>query len=239
MALQNEVIDFLTDTADTCEFVSQTLFKELTEEAIEILAAGDYPGGTDNETLNEGHRLLRRYFKFSPSDRRSDLACEYARVFLAAGVYSREKETAVPYESVFTSEEHMIMQDSRDDVVRIFREDGFLVNPALHEPEDHLAFELEYLATMARRGVVAAREADSEALLACVERMRDFIAAHLLNWLPRLTEVAQAYATRTFYPGVLCIAQGTLEVADDLLGQLQEMASEGALDGWVPAGMAA
>ena len=39
----------------------------------------------------------------------------------------------------------MCIRDS-DDVVARFLEDGFQVNPDLHEPEDHLAFELEYLA---------------------------------------------------------------------------------------------
>ena len=234
MALQEEVVEFFTDTADTLGFLSQAMFKELTDEAIEALAAGEYPGNTDDEVLNEGHRLMRRYFKFSSGDRRTDLACEYARVFLAAGVYSRERETAVPYESVFTSDERIIMQDARDEVVRWFAADGFSVNPDLHEPEDHLSFELEYLATMARRAAEAARAGKGEALLANIGRERAFIADHVLNWLPRLAAVAREYAQRSFYPGVLLIAQGTLAVADDVMDRIESMAAEGALDGWKP-----
>lgn len=224
MMSHQELQDFFAESADTYRFLSSILFKELNEQAIEELARADYPDDTGNEHLDQGYRMIRRYFAFSATDRRGQLACEYARIFLAAGVYTKDRRTAIPYESVFTSDEHIMMQESRDDVVARFREDGFLVDPSLHEPEDHLAFEFEYLVNMNERALAYAQEKDKAGLRRNVVRQLEFVDQHLLNWIPELNEIAQQYAKLTFYPGMLYIAQGALEqgraILLDVLAQL-------------------
>ena len=220
MVSQQELLDFFSNSADTYRFISRMMFKELNDEAIAELAKADYPTDTGNDCLDEGYRLLRRYFRFSGVDRRSQLACEYARIFLAAGVYTKEKRTAIPYESVFTSEEHIMMQEARDDVVKRYRADGFKVNPDLHEPEDHLSFEFEYLANLSDRALEEAKEKDQAALRNTVERQLDFIETHLLNWVPQLREVASSFAKLAFYLGMLYVAQGSLEQARDMLQEI-------------------
>ena len=217
MTTQQELLNFFNESANTYRFLSQVFFKELNDEAIAELAAADYPTDTGNAHLDEGYRLVRRYFAFSATDRRVQLACEYARIFLAAGVFTKERQTAVPYESVFTGEEHIVMGDARDDVVVRFLEDGFQVNPDLHEPEDHLAFELEYLVNMNERAGAAAQAKDKAQLRSNVVRQMEFIEHHLLNWIPQLRTVAQDYAKLTFYLGMLYVAQGALEQGRDLL----------------------
>ena len=92
---------------------------------------------------------MRRYLARRGPDARQDLAVDYARVFLAAGVY--EGETAVPYESVYTSPEGILMQDSRDEVVRAYRRWGLAIPRDLNVPEDHLAFELEFMGRLSER----------------------------------------------------------------------------------------
>ncbi|WP_304427171.1 molecular chaperone [uncultured Adlercreutzia sp.] len=222
MALNQEIIDYLADSADTYRFLSQMLFKELNDEAISAVAAIEFPEATGNVHLDEGYRLIRRYFKFSSSDRRTQLACEYARIFLAAGVYVKSDKTAIPYESVFTSPERIMMQASRDDVVRRFARDGFKVNPDLHEPEDHLSFELEYLAHMNDRAVALAEAGDAVGLRANFARQAAFIDEHILNWLPALTEAARGFAKLAFYPGMLLVAQGTAETCREALAELAD-----------------
>lgn len=229
MMSQQELLEFFTESAETYRFLSSVLFKELNEDAIEELAQADYPDATGNKHLDRGYHLIRRYFAFSATDRRSQLACEYARIFLAAGVYTKDRRTAIPYESVFTSVEHLMMQESRDDVVARFREDGFIVDPSLHEPEDHLAFEFEYLTNMNERACTCAQEKDKAGLQRNLVRQIEFIDLHLLNWIPELANIAQDYATLTFYPGVLAVAQGVLEecraVLSDALAQLNGASS--------------
>lgn len=220
MALDQDTTDYLRDSAETYRFLSQMLFRELTAEAIEEVAAIQFPEDAGNEHLNEGYRLVRRYFRFSAADRRTQLACEYARIFLAAGVYVKSDRTAIPYESVFTSPERIMMQDSRDDVVRCFRRDGFKVDPQLHEPEDHLAFELEYLSVMCERAAEYAQADDESQLNECLERVVSFLDSHVLNWLPSLAEAAREFAKLAFYPGMLLVALGTAETTRELCSEL-------------------
>ena len=211
MIAQQELLDFFEAGTDTYRFLSQVFFKELTEDAIDALEAQEWPRDAGNIHLDRGYSLVRRYFNFAAGDKRTQLAVEYARVFLATGVFRSEKRSPVPYESVFTSEEHIVMQEPRDEVVAWFAEDGFKVDPDLHEPEDHVAFEFEYLSTMNERARALAEAKDAEGLKRNVERQAAFIEAHILNWVPTLLEVAQSYAKLAFYLGMLEIAIGASE----------------------------
>lgn len=213
----DEMLEFLDANVDTFTFLSQVFYKELTEEAIAELAEGQWPENTGNEALDRGYNLLRRYFKFSAGDRRSQLAVEYARIFLAAGVFSQERRSAVPYESVFTSEEHVMMGGTRDELIDWFIQDGFKVNPDLHEPEDHISFELEYLAHMNAKAAALIRDGRNLDAIKNVKRQRRFIEQHLLNWIGQLQEAAEEYAKTTFYTGMLKVCQGALEQACDAL----------------------
>ncbi len=220
MLTRQEFAEYLQASEQTYRFLSQMLFRELNEEAIAALKAQDWPRETGNATLDRGYALARRFFNFASSDIRTQLAVEYARVFLAAGVFGSGKLTAVPYESVFTSEEHLMMQASRDDVVRRFLADGFKVNPDLHEPEDHLSFELEYVSHMSGKAAEALEAGDFEVLAANVDRQLEFIDAHLLNWVGDLYETAREYAKTTFYTGMLLVAMGAAEQSRDLLAEV-------------------
>lgn len=219
-----EIEEFFAAGEETFGFLAQVFFKELSAEVIAELAAAEYPRENGNESLDRGYSLVRRYFNFAATDKRTQLACDYARIFLAAGVYTKETRNAIPYESVFTSVEHLVMQEARDEVVRHFRRDGFKVDPELHEPEDHLAFELEYLASMSAKARALLAEGKTDALVVNLEHQAHFIDHHLLNWIGELNEVAQAHAKTTFYPGMLFVAQGALEqtrqTLDDLYDQL-------------------
>ena len=228
MITKQEFAEYLAASEQTYTFLSQMLFRELNEEAIAALKGQQWPSETDNETLDRGYAQVRRFFNFASTDIRTQLAVEYARVFLAADVFGSDKMTAVPYESVFTSEGHLMMQASRDDVVRRFAADGFKVNPDLHEPEDHLAFELEYVAHMSRKAAELVGAGDAEALAANVVRQVEFIDAHLLNWVGNLYETAREYAKTTFYTGMLLVVLGAAEQSRDLLAEVAEQLKVGA-----------
>ena len=227
MITKQEFTGYLAASEQTYTFLSQMLFRELNKEAIAALKGQEWPIETGNETLNRGYAQVRRFFNFASTDIRTQLAVEYARVFLAAGVFGSDKMTAVPYESVFTSEGHLMMQASRDDVVRRFAADGFKVNPDLHEPEDHLAFELEYVAHMNRKAAELVEAGDAEALAANVARQVEFIDAHLLNWVGNLYETARDYAKTTFYTGMLLVVLGAAEQSRDLLAEVAEQLKAG------------
>ena len=218
----NEYTEYFQASADTFRFLGQALFKELNEEAIEALATQEWPKDSDNDHLRLGYAYLRRYFKWCYADRRAQLAQDYARIFLGAGIYGAKRMAAVPYESVFTSEEHLVMGASRQDALDVFARDGFKVDPSLHEPEDHIAFELEYLHHMNVRAAQLAQDGDTGALRLNVRRQAAFINKHLLNWLPILLKKSEEFAKTSFYLGILNVAIGSLEQSREVLKEIWE-----------------
>lgn len=221
---QDEIAQVLEDRAQTYLFFSHVFFKELTSEVIDELAREEFPQDTGNENLNAGYKMLERYFAFRASDARLQLANEYARIFLGAGVYGTDKSIAAPYESVFEGELGIMMEGPRDEVRSYFAQDGFVVNPELKEPDDHIAFEFEYLSSMNERALELLDAGDVMAVAANVKRQHSFCEQHILNWLPKLNARAQEYAKTTFYLGLMLVAQGYVEVqqqlVDDIVGSL-------------------
>ena len=152
-----ELAETMEGRAAFYRFVGDALLHEFTEGQIDQMAALDVPEIEDAEA-QEAFAKAKRYLARAGADPRTDLAVDYARVFLSAGVY--DGLTAEPYESVFTSEDQIMMQDARDDAVRVYRENGVDVDPELHMPEDHLGLEFEFLAVMAGKTADSLRADD-------------------------------------------------------------------------------
>lgn len=204
------------------KLLSSIYYLELTEEQLAGLAAGGFAYPDDGSDMARGCREIRTYLKRRGANARQDLAVDYARIFLAAGVY--EGETAVPFESVYTSKEGILMQDSRDDVVRIYGLNGLRIPRELNVPEDHLAFELEFMAHLSDRIAAALGEEGeaSDGVLSLMRTQLSFIDEHLLNWVPQLAQRVEAYAKLAFYPAVMtvtrCFIQENRAVLVELLG---------------------
>ena len=135
--------EYYRDLAALYRFYSSAFLYELTPEQIELLAeanlGADVTEGDESEEA-QGYRWMRHYLAHRGADARRDLAVDYARVFLGAGVY--DGDTAVPYESVYLSKEGILMQESRDEVVACYRAAGFAVRGEMNVTEDHAGFEL-------------------------------------------------------------------------------------------------
>lgn len=166
----------------------------------------------------EGLGLLAAWLEGRGPGAVKELAVDYARVFLGAGI--SDGRAAFPYESVYTSPERLIMQDARDQVAALYRERGLGVAEGSNEPEDHLAFELEFMAYLCRKGRLAVqegREAEADALVA---GQRAFIEAHLLNWIPAFCADVEQYAETDFYRAVAKMTAGFAELDARLLADL-------------------
>lgn len=156
--------------------------------------------------LKAGYQTVAAYLKENDSTEESavldDLAVDYARIFLSAGV--AQGKAAFPYESVYTSRKHLVMQDSRCDVVALYGKKG--ITPAkdnYHVPEDHLGYLLEYMA----------RLCDEDA----VEEQKAFLKGHLLNWVSAFTVDMGKYAATDFYRGLAKVTRGFLQLEQDVL----------------------
>ena len=111
IALDGAAIQEMREANETraafCRFLASLYLYELTDEQIEAFAHIEIAG--DGTAIDEGLRAIKEYLRHRHGGTRQELAVDYARVFLGAGSYDRI--LAPPYESVFTSEERILMQD--------------------------------------------------------------------------------------------------------------------------------
>jgi putative dimethyl sulfoxide reductase chaperone len=129
-----------------------------------------------------------------------------------------------PCESVYTSPECMMKQDAYLKVVAIYREEGLGRLAATGEPEDHVSMEMEFMAHLCVRAQDALANGRREEYSANLEKQRQFLATHLLPWVPRFAGKLKEAAREDFY---LAVAEITEEFLRDETANLDELADSG------------
>lgn len=199
--LISQLIEVNAGRAAYYRMLAELFFRELTQQQVDHLAGMDFAGmAGDNALIAEGYEDMYRYLRHANSGTRQALACDYAHTFLAAGNY--ETFAATPFESVFTSELGLMMQDARDGVYKMYCEQQIQPQADLHVPEDHVSFEFEFLATVIERTNAALLASDFDRARDLAQTVSDFHAQHQLNWVDDLCDAVLDVAETRFYRGV-------------------------------------
>lgn len=196
-------------------FLGRLFEREVDQILLAQMADVTFPGECSEKELDQGYRLLGRYLQHQGSNSEIDLAVDYARVFLGAGIVGNE--AAYPYESVYTSPKRLIMQDARDQVLAAYRAKNLKKTETLDIPEDHIALEFEFMALLCQETQQAVAEQDWSAVSDCLKEQLEFLTAHLLNWVPAFCHDIEKYAGTDFYKAVAKIASAYLRIERNIL----------------------
>lgn len=229
--LISQLIEVNAGRAAYYRMLAELFFRELTQQQVDHLAGMDFAGmAGDNALIAEGYEDMHRYLRHANSGTRQALACDYAHTFLAAGNY--ETFAATPFESVFTSELGLMMQEARDDVYKMYCEQHIQPQADLHVPEDHVSFEFEFLATVIERTNAALLASDFDCARDLAQTVSNFHAQHQLNWVDDLCDAVLDVAETRFYRGVSKVTRGFVHMETDVIADeldvLQELAGEKA-----------
>ena len=197
-------------------YLGKLFYTEVDEEQLEQLRAMKLPARTGNEHLDSGYRELVGFLNTSWERTRSDLAVDFVRTFV--GLSQEIEQTAHPYESVYTSPEHLMMQDSRDEVLAAYRSEKVILDGAT-EPEDHLYFELCFVQLLGQRALDALEAGDEDECVRLLEKRRDFTDEHLLNWVYNFAADVHRLASTGFYKGAADILLGAIELDREFLDE--------------------
>jgi anaerobic sulfite reductase subunit A len=170
----------------------------------------------EGSEIRDGYWMLKGFLGNMAESTLTDLAVEYASIFLGV----RGKDSAFPYESVYTSSERKVMQEARDQVLKIYREEGLCRAEDFYEPEDHIALELEYMAYLCRKQAEALRINDKWAAIGNLNKQKDFLEKHLMIWVPTFCTDIQRIAQADFYKAIAKITTGYIDMEQDLIGEL-------------------
>ncbi len=230
---QNELVEFCAARARMYAFLAQLWREEAGQDLLDRIGEIDLPANAADADLVEGLARLKSCLAYDSKAILTDLAREYARLFLVAG----RSESAFPYESVYTSGERLLMQDARDAVVEIYRAEGLARSNQFDEPEDHIAFELEFMAYLCRRAGDALSGNDAAAASECCEKQRNFVKEHLGVWAPDFCGDVLRLAKLDFYKGAAQLTRGFIkldaEVSDALVALFATDRSSDKLYNWL------
>lgn len=102
-------------------------------------------------------------------------------------------------ESYYTSIEKLVMQESREQVLALYRKCKFNMNHTSNEPEDHISYELMFISFLSKQAKLAN---DENILKELMNIQMQFIHEHLLILLTALTDKMKIYeqGKRFYYP---------------------------------------
>jgi putative dimethyl sulfoxide reductase chaperone len=204
----------------TYHFLARAYRIEIDAEFLDQVTRLDLSNALENSQMREGLQLLKGYLAQRSIGVLTDLAAEYASIFLGAGAIPGLN--AFTYESVYTSPEKLVMQDARDQVRGIYFKAGLERAEGTVEPEDHIAFELEFMAFLCQKLKTALERSDVDAARGALAEQADFITHHLSVWTPAFCADIERAARMDFYKGIAKITNGYLLLDQIVVPQMLE-----------------
>lgn len=185
---------------------------ELTREDI----FSDAPFGEEKEEIQRGLQIMKEWANAHVSGiskiDQTQLQADYTALFLGPG-----KMAASLWESVYFTEERLIFQERTLDVRKWYHQFGLEPERLYQEPDDHISFELFFIAHLARLALIALEENDEATYENHILAQKKFCEAHLLQWGTIWANLVIENAKTDFYQGVGWLTLGALlTIADKL-----------------------
>lgn len=209
--------DLMASRAQTYGMLARLFRVEVDLPTIRELQGMRFPVATGNDLVNLGYRQLYDYLKGAWEDSVTELAIDYVRCFIGHGVNGYS--AAYPYESVYTSERRLMMQEARAEVLATFRANN-LKRGHWNESEDHIAMELEFMQRMALRTQEALCKGNEDEAISNLQTQLDFANDHLMNWLPMLVSDMQQFSRTSFYKGLGNLTLGFVQEDKELIEEM-------------------
>ncbi len=122
------------------------------------------------------------------------------------------------WELVYFDEMRQTFQRETLDVRAYFTRLGLQINSNNREPDDHIAFELTFVARCAELAVAAREREDDAAFAELLSIQRAFLENHLLRWGCKWAELVQRHARTDFYRGLALLVSGGLKELSRITG---------------------
>jgi len=155
---------------------------------------------------------VQNFLKAFARSTQESLAVDYAGLFLGG------KEGLIcPSESSYL--ENKVYGEATLKVIEVYAKQGFVKEDAFHEPDDHIAVECAFMATLGWDLIQMVKEKGIDAP-ACQEHVKlqlDFLKEHLLNWIPDWAKQVQDFSETDFYRALAGLTQTWIEADQRLL----------------------
>ena len=198
--------------------LSRLYCREADEALLTDLKGTAFPSRTGNDQVDTGYRKLATYLSGNLDNALTELAVDYVNVFFGNGnlTYS----AAYPFESVYTSEKRLMMQEARDEVLEAYRNANMVIDKSWKDPADHIALELLYMQKQSEHAKKALDNEEDAQALELFARQRSFLFDHLAAWAPMMTADMKRIAKTEFYVALAYLTEGFLKVDREFLATI-------------------
>jgi len=212
---QTETLSLIANRAVMYRFLARLYREEADQELIETILKYKFPFEDIKPEIATSFKRLRGDLSRTNDDQVTELAVDFARLFLGAAV-----DGAFPYESVYTSDYGLIMQDAHEEMLALYRQAGLERAEGLSEPEDHIALQFEYMGHQCQQTISALQHKDDDRFGELIRSQRDFLKQHLLSWVDRLGADIERLARTDFYRSAAKITNRWLQIDFEILSNL-------------------
>lgn len=197
------------DRAAAYGLLARLFREEIDSDTFDDLRFLQQQSTREDDIMSKGIGLIESYVSVDESEKASrliELAVDFVRVFVGHGTDGHS--AAYPYESVYTSDKRLVMQQARKEVAAVYASHGVGSQPSWKEGEDHLAAELEFMQILCLRGCGSKDVLTSQKI---------FLESHLLNWAPLMAADMMRFAKTDFYRGLAFMLKGFLVLDGEFL----------------------
>jgi TorA maturation chaperone TorD len=155
----------------------------------------------------------------------TDLAAEYASLFLAAGKLG-DRRIVFPCESAYFTTPPRNFGDPYHEVIDAFKSVGYEKPRNFLDPEDHIATELDFMAHMSRQVRISIQEEKYDYAIRYLKLQREFLRDHLLRWVGKLCSAILQVAQNEFYQSIATITNGFVMMDEHIIDQMVKILSK-------------
>jgi putative dimethyl sulfoxide reductase chaperone len=210
--------ELIINRTELYSFLSRIYMQEVDKELLEKLKLSSKPISIDDAEMARAYNKLREILERSQINEEyiENLAADYASLFLGIG-----KDPAHPYESVYLSQDRIIMGASRDEVLKMYLKEGLQKVDWFKEPEDHIAIELEFMAFLCLKMQEALNRGTRDIGLRLIQAQIDFFEKHLKSWVPKFCDDIVKHASKyDFYQAMADITKRYILLEETTLLQM-------------------
>ncbi len=224
----------LENRASSYRMFSRLFLKPLSEEEIDALAGMDMVAAAQSlggeGLLAEGFNDMGRGLHRRHTGTKRLLSTDFTMCF--DGVSALNDLVAVPYASVFVGSKKgnkaELYQEPRNADRKMYRSEHVEADPDLNLPDDHLSFELSFMADLSDKTADALAKGDRQEALRLVGVSREFLTGHILSWYGLFYDLAAKIVETRFYRGVLKATYGYLQSDGGTLDEIEKLIGEDA-----------
>jgi TorA maturation chaperone TorD len=194
--------------------LGKTLYREPEREELNCLLAErifvEVPFGGAQADSIRGVATLNSWTEANADGLSQDSidAIHHDFFYLFAGV---GRPLASPWESVYFNEGRLMFEKQTLEVRDWYRRFDVMIELKNREPDDHIGYQLSFIAHLAQRAFEAADAGDFADYERILRSLKDFLTEHLLRWAFVWSIRVQENARSRFYSGIALLVSGSLK----------------------------